>query len=189
MVRLAHMRAMNGLAHFFSRLALLTLVGMLSFILWDRYLPPAPPATLEPITGQIDRILIEKSDRRMTLFQGAVPVRIYQISLGFAPDGDKVMEGDGRTPEGMFRIDRRNDQSAFHLSLGINYPRPMDRARASTDGVDPGRDIFIHGQPNRRQDPEPITLDWTNGCVALSNAEIEELWSVTPIGTPVEIRP
>ena len=155
MARLAQMRDMNGLAQFFSRLSLLALVGVLGFILWDRYTPPAPPATLEPIVGQIDRIVIEKAERRMVLLQDDIPVRTYQIALGFAPEGDKNLEGDGKTPE----------------------------------GVDPGGDIFIHGQPNRRKKPEPIMMDWTDGCIALSNTEIEELWSVTPVGTPVEIRP
>ncbi|MCK0140429.1 L,D-transpeptidase family protein [Aliiroseovarius sp. F47248L] len=183
------MRDMNGLAQFFSRLSLLALVGVLGFILWDRYTPPAPPATLEPIVGQIDRIVIEKAERRMVLLQDDIPVRTYQIALGFAPEGDKKLEGDGKTPEGLFRIDRRNDQSAFHLSLGIDYPLAEDRARALEEGVDPGGDIFIHGQPNRRKKPEPIMMDWTDGCIALSNTEIEELWSVTPVGTPVEIRP
>ncbi len=183
------MRDMTRLAHFFSRLTLLALVGLLGFILWDRYTPPAPPATLEPIIGQIDRIVIEKSERRMVVFQGDTPVRTYNIALGFAPEGDKVLEGDGKTPEGLFKIDRRNEQSAFHLSLGLDYPLPEDKARAHADGVDPGGDIFIHGQPNRRKSPDPILMDWTNGCIAVSNAEIEELWAVTPIGTPVEIRP
>ncbi|MDE9451411.1 L,D-transpeptidase family protein [Aliiroseovarius sp. Z3] len=183
------MRNMNGLAQFFSRLSLLALFGLVGFVLWDRYTPPAPPATLEPIIGQIDRIVIEKSERRMVVLQDETPVRTYDIALGFAPEGDKVLEGDGKTPEGLFKIDRRNEQSAFHLSLGINYPLPEDRARAQADGVDPGGDIFIHGQPNRRTRPEPIMMDWTNGCIALSNTEIEELWSVTPVGTPVEIRP
>lgn len=186
---MAHTRAMNGLAHFFSRLSLLVFIGVLGFFLWDRYTPPAPPTTLEPIIGQIDRIVIEKSDRRMIVFQADTPVRTYEIALGFSPVGDKALQGDGITPEGIFRIDRRNEKSAFHLSLGIDYPLPKDRARTIADGGDSGGDIFIHGQPNKRNSPDPITKDWTNGSIALSNAEIEELWAVAPIGTLVEIRP
>ena len=183
------MRAMNRLARFFSRLSLLASIGLVSVILWDRYTPPAPPATLEPINGQIDRILIDKSERKMTVFQDDTIVRTYEIALGFTPEGDKMLEGDGKTPEGIFKIDRQNDQSAFHLSLGLNYPLAEDRARAAADGVSPGGDIFIHGQPNGRQRFEPILHDWTDGCIALSDAEIEELWGVTPIGTEVEITP
>ncbi|WP_371170360.1 L,D-transpeptidase family protein [Aliiroseovarius sp. 2305UL8-7] len=158
-------------------------------LLWDRYAPPAPPQTLEPIAGQIDRIVIEKSARTLTAYQNGAPVRSYEIALGFAPEGDKMIEGDGKTPEGIFQIDRRNDRSAFHLSLGINYPRPEDISRARRDGISPGGDIFIHGQPNGRRRAEKINHDWTAGCIALSNDEIQELWVVTPIGTEVEIRP
>ena len=189
MARFANKRAMKRQTRFTSRLSLLVLLGVVVFFLWDRYSPSAPPATLDPIIGQIDRIIIEKSQRRMSVFQGETAVRTYAVALGFAPDGDKVMQGDGRTPEGVYKIDRRNGQSAFHLSLGIDYPLPEERARATADGIDPGGDIFIHGQPNGRKTRDPIANDWTNGCVALSNTEMEELWSVTPIGTRVEIRP
>ncbi|MDP5307299.1 L,D-transpeptidase family protein [Paracoccus sp. 2205BS29-5] len=147
----------------------------------------APPGA--PLAGPVDRILIAKSARQLTAFRDGRPVKSYRIALGFAPDGDKARQGDGRTPEGVFRIDRRNDASAYHLSLGIDYPQPQDRARAAAAGVDPGGDIFIHGQPNQRPAGEVLPGDWTAGCIAISDAEIRELFAATAIGTQVEIRP
>ena len=147
-------------------------------------LPPPPP-----LSGQIDRIVIEKSARRMQLFKDGKPVRTYRVALGFAPDGDKDRQGDGKTPEGEFTIDRRNGESAFHLSLGLDYPHPEDRARAAKGGYSPGGDIFIHGQPNALPEGFKLRGDWTAGCIALTNTEMREVWAVTPIGTKVEVRP
>lgn len=174
-------------------LALLLLIAVLGLALaavWLRPMPPTPPAPpLPPIIGSIDLIVIEKSARRMRLYQNGTPVRSYRIALGFAPDGDKARQGDGRTPEGRFRIDRRNDTSAYHLSLGLDYPQAEDRARAAASGTNPGGDIFIHGQPNALPEGYMLKGDWTAGCIALTNAEIQEVWAVTPAGTMVEIRP
>lgn len=147
---------------------------------------PQPPG---PLTGQIDRIVIEKSARRLTVYRDDLPLKSYRVALGFAPEGDKTRQGDGRTPEGVFKIDRRNPQSRFHLSLGLDYPQPDDRARAQAGGYSPGGDIFIHGQPNGYEAVPTLGYDWTAGCIAVSNAEIEELWRATPVGTEVEIRP
>ena len=170
-----------------STFAVLIFFGWLALVYYtDRTAPP--PAPLPPIAGQIDRILIEKSDRRMTLFQDGVAVRIYPVALGFAPSGDKVRQGDGKTPEGIFRIDRRNPHSSYTLSLGLDYPQAEDRARAAAGGYSPGGDIFIHGQPNRFPDALILSGDWTAGCIALSNAQMREVWAVTPVGTQVEIR-
>ena len=151
--------------------------------------PATPPPPLGPLTEQIDHILVEKSARRMTVFREGEALRSYDIALGFAPEGDKQVEGDGKTPEGHFTITRRNPQSAYHLSLGIDYPKPEDIARARAAGQSPGGDIFIHGQPNAIPDTITVPGDWTAGCIAVSNAEIRELWSITPNGTSVEIRP
>ena len=148
---------------------------------------PAPPPPA--LTGAVDRIVIEKSARRMQLFQGDNLVRTYRIALGFAPEGDKLRQGDGKTPEGEFVINRRNSASAFRLSLGLDYPRPEDVARAAAEGYSPGGDIFIHGQPNALPDGFKLKGDWTAGCIALANTEIRELWAAAPIGTKVEIRP
>jgi murein L,D-transpeptidase YafK len=179
---------MKRQARLLAYLAVIALFGlMIAALILPRQeidLPPPPP-----LTGQIDRIVIEKAARRMQLFQDGKVVRSYRIALGFTPQGDKMRQGDGRTPEGMFTIDRRNPRSAFHLSLGLDYPRPEDRARAAAGGYDPGGDIFIHGQPNALPDGFRLRGDWTAGCIAVTNAEMREIWAATPIGTPVELRP
>lgn len=149
---------------------------------------PKPQLSL-PIDGNIDRILIEKADRRMRVYQQGRLVRDYRIALGFQPEGDKSRQGDGKTPEGMFKVDRRNDQSKFHLSIGLDYPQAEDRAAARAGGYDPGGDIFIHGQPNQIEDGFRVKGDWTDGCIALDNHQIAELFAATRIGTEVEIRP
>lgn len=152
---------------------------------------PLPPPDLPsaPLSGKVDRILIEKAARRMTVYRDGAALKTYRIALGFAPSGDKVRQGDGHTPEGRFRIDRRNPKSAFHLSLGLDYPQPEDLARAKAGGYSPGGDIFIHGQPNHLKGQPTLRRDWTAGCIAVSDAEIEELWAAAANGTTVEIRP
>lgn len=149
----------------------------------------APP--LRPPAERVDRIEVRKADRVMILYQGPRELGRYQVALGFAPEGDKTREGDGKTPEGVYRIDRRNDRSRFHLSLGVSYPSAADRAAARAAGVDPGGDIFIHGLPNGygAVGAAHRLRDWTLGCIAVTNAEIEEIWSRVPIGTPIEIKP
>lgn len=170
-------------------LVYLLLLAGLGFIAASLYSPMRPVPPPPPLTGEVDRIVIEKAARRMQLIQDGKPVRTYRIALGFAPAGDKKRQGDGRTPEGLFTIDRRNSESAFHLSVGLNYPRPEDVRRAAAGGYSPGGDIFIHGQPNALPDGLKLKGDWTAGCIALTNAEMREVWAVTPIGTTVEIRP
>ena len=121
----------------------------------------------------------------MYLLNQGIPVAEYKIDLGFAPEGHKLMEGDGRTPEGTYRIDRRNPNSSFYLSVGIDYPNEQDIARAEELGVSPGGDIFIHGQPTgkwRMGDP-----DWTAGCIAVQNRDIEQIYVSVALGTPVTI--
>lgn len=179
---------MKRLAGLFAGLSLAVLIAGL--LLWLRVVPPVP--TLPPeaaLSGPVERIVVEKAARRLTLWQNGQPVRVWPIALGFAPEGDKQRQGDGKTPEGQFRIDRRNAASAYHLSLGLDYPQPEDRARAGAAGYDPGGDIMIHGQPNAVPDGLRVPGDWTAGCIALTNAQIRELWQVAPVGTAVEIRP
>jgi murein L,D-transpeptidase YafK len=137
----------------------------------------------------VDRVLIEKAARRMTLFSAQdVPLRVYQgIQLGWQTTGAKHFAGDGRTPEGHYAIDRGLEDSAYHLALHVTYPGPGDRAFAQAHGRDPGGAIFIHGQPNGMAD-RPAG-DWTAGCVAVSNSEIEEIWSLVGDDTPVDIVP
>ena len=137
----------------------------------------------------INRVVVEKSQRRLNLMSNNVVVRSYEIALGFAPVGDKREEGDGKTPEGTYFIEGRNLASAFHLSLKISYPDASDRADARARGVSPGGDIFIHGAPRWWILPGQPPGDWTRGCIAVTKGEIEEIWRLVPDGTPVEIKP
>jgi len=136
-----------------------------------------------------DRILIVKSTRTMTLFHGERILKTYKVALGSAPVGPKQIQGDHKTPEGSYTIVSRNEHSQFHLALRISYPNAADRARARTLRASPGGDIMIHGLPNGFADAQYRRIDWTDGCVAVSNAEIEEIWRLAQVGTRVEIRP
>jgi len=138
-----------------------------------------------------DLIKVDKTARTLTLFRGADLIKTYQVSLGPAPQGHKSQEGDGRTPEGRYTIDSKNGRSRFHLALHISYPDANDRATAQRRGVSRGRDIMIHGLPNGLGWVERLHLkrDWTDGCVAVTNREMDEIWSHVATGTAVEILP
>ena len=138
------------------------------------------------ISLPITSVVVRKSDRKLYLMNGQNVVRRYRIGLGFSPKGHKIAKGDGKTPEGTYRIDRKNPQSKFHLSLGISYPNAADRARSKTLGVDPGGDIFIHGEDTK---PHFWKRNWTQGCISLKNEQIEEVYALVRIGTPVLIQP
>ena len=133
---------------------------------------------------RVTRIMVFKKQRRMYLMHGRHILKTYNIGLGFAPVGDKKVEGDGKTPEGLYYIDRRNPDSEFHLSLGINYPNKRDIAEAKKLGKNPGGDIFIHG---RGRLYDALIRDWTWGCIAVTNDEIEEIYAMVRDGTPVAI--
>jgi murein L,D-transpeptidase YafK len=136
-----------------------------------------------------DYLLVDKSERLLVAYAKGQPIRAYRgIQFGDAPMGHKRFQGDERTPEGRYTIDWRNPKSRFHLSLRISYPNAADRAHAARYGRSPGGDIFIHGQPNQLPMGR-MRGDWTDGCIALSNAEIEELWQLVPDGTVIDIRP
>ena len=135
---------------------------------------------------EVTYVVVDKSDRKMKLYHKNKVLKSYKIQLGFAPIGDKVMQGDGRTPEGRYRIDRKNPYSKFHLSLGISYPDDRDHAIARARGVDPGGDIFIHGGPANGTNAD---YDWTYGCIAVSDQQIEEIYAMVDLNTPVLIRP
>ena len=135
---------------------------------------------------EVTYIVVNKDARRMYLMHHARVLKDYDIALGFAPIGDKFFEGDGRTPEGTYIIDRRNPNSKFHLSLGISYPNARDRAEAAALGKPPGGDIFIHGN----SDPfKKGTDDWTWGCIAVTNREMEQVYAMVRNGTPIRINP
>jgi len=144
-----------------------------------------------PAGTTIDRILVEKSARRLSIFRDGNQIKTYRIALGRNPLGAKHEEGDMKTPEGMYKIDGRNPQSSFHLALHICYPSDEDNKRATIKGVSAGSDIMIHGLQNGRGWVGAFHRwkDWTAGCIAVTDEEIEELWRVTPDGTIVEIRP
>jgi murein L,D-transpeptidase YafK len=148
-------------------------------------LNPLPPNAVA------DRVLVEKAARRLTLFRGNEPLKVYRVALGQAPIGGKEQDGDQRTPEGNYLIDFHKEDSDFHRALHISYPGQTDIDRAAARGVSPGGDIMIHGLPNGRGWIGAFHLrrDWTAGCVAVTNSEIEEIWRAVPDGTPIEIRP
>lgn len=142
---------------------------------------------IKTYTGpKVTGIVVQKAARKMYLVHHGKPLRVYNIDLGFEPVGDKTVAGDGKTPEGTYRIDRRNPDSRFHLSLGISYPNAADVAQARALGQEPGGDIFIHGSPNSWT---PDERDWTWGCIAVSNQEMAEIFSMVQVGTPITINP
>jgi lipoprotein-anchoring transpeptidase ErfK/SrfK len=138
-----------------------------------------------------ERIVIEKRSRRLLLMNGGEVVATYPVKLGLSPVGHKQYEGDFRTPEGSYLLSRRNPRSEFFLSLEVSYPNEADRARAKAQGLPPGGLIMIHGQPNVRTRPPEYyaNTDWTNGCIAVSNSDMIDIWQRTRVGMPIEIRP
>jgi murein L,D-transpeptidase YafK len=152
----------------------------------DRTVPLPVPAD-----SRATSILIEKQARRLTLFKNDAALKTYAVSLGGDPIGQKQQEGDKRTPEGRYAIDFKHPKSRFHLALRISYPNDEDRTRARRRKTAPGGDIMIHGLPNGIGWLGGLALqrDWTDGCVAVTNAQIEEIWSMVDVGTAVEIRP
>jgi hypothetical protein len=154
--------------------------------------PPKAAVNPEPV-GPLpvaDRVIVEKRKRRLTLLHHGEPIRVFTISLGSHPVGPKVAEGDGRTPEGTYTLDWRNPKSKYFLAFHVSYPNRQDIARARKMGVPPGGQIMVHGYGKL---PSGMTtlkgIDWTNGCIALSNKEMAEIWRIVPSGTPIEIRP
>lgn len=135
---------------------------------------------------EVTRVVVHKSLRALELHHFDTVLTRYSVQLGFAPQGHKERLGDGRTPEGEYLVDRRNPRSAFHLSVGIDYPNETDRERARELGVSPGGDIFIHGRgPQNRR----ARGDWTAGCIAVKDREIEQIYAMVRDGTPITINP
>ncbi|MFG6547066.1 MULTISPECIES: L,D-transpeptidase family protein [Rhodobacterales] len=135
---------------------------------------------------EVTRLRMYKAQRLLVLDGADDVLRTYPIGLGFAPEGHKQFEGDGRTPEGSYAIDRRNPDSLFHLSIGISYPNEADIAFAEAQGRSPGKDIFIHGGPRRGIDPVNVR-DWTAGCISVTDRQIEEIYAMVRDGTPIDI--
>lgn len=153
------------------------------------YVTRQKPAAITPTIA--DKILVEKSARRLTLFSSGRKLKEYRIALGSSPVGPKQREGDGRTPEGNYKIDFHKSDSAFHRALHISYPDEADAGRAAEAGVAPGGDIMIHGLPNGfgALGPAHRWRDWTAGCIAVTDSEIDEIWASVADGTLIEIRP
>lgn len=138
-----------------------------------------------------DSIVVDKSDRELTLYYHGQKVQTYRVALGRNPVGAKQRRGDGRTPEGLYYIEGRNPRSQYHLSLRVSYPTAEQRTRAARQGVSPGGDIMIHGLPRAFASVGALhrQQDWTEGCVAVTNEEIEEIWRAVPNGARILIRP
>jgi len=138
-----------------------------------------------------DRVVIDKSDRVLHLMSDGEVFRSFRIALGIRPLGDKKEEGDFKTPEGNYLLDTRNPNSDYFLSIHVSYPSVADRREANQNGVSPGGAIMIHGQPNEptRSEAYYQTQDWTNGCIAVSNSDMIDIWLMTGANTPIEIRP
>ena len=163
----------------------------LAILLLSLSLLGASPASAQQAReGEVaDFILIDKSERTLWVYQGANVIRTYRgLQFGDRPIGHKQFEGDERTPEGRYTITYGNRESSYFLSLYIDYPNAADRAYAQARGRSAGGLIFIHGQPNGLPNDRRVPGDWTDGCIALTNTEIAELWSLVPDGTPIEIR-
>ncbi len=150
-------------------------------------LPPSAEASL----NTADRVVVIKQERRLYLYRGDKVLRSYRISLGGNPVGHKLRQGDQRTPEGRYLLDWRNPESRFYRSIRISYPNQQDLERARAQGFSPGGAIMIHGLPNKYAEaPELFAdLDWTEGCIAVSNQAMDEIWRMVADTIPIEIHP
>lgn len=162
---------------------------LIFFVSWKVISKPSS----SPLDAEIkaDKILVEKSKRTLSLLKEDKVIKTYKIALGSNPVGPKIQEGDGKTPEGIYTIDARNPKSQYHLSLHISYPNETDRKRAAALNVSPGGNIMIHGLPNLLNWTKRVYVpwDWTLGCIAVTNSEIEEIWQAVPDRTVIEIIP
>ncbi len=172
----------TGVAGALTRRAALT-IGAGALVLGAG--PAIAQPFVHPVAPRVTHLVVSKSKRVLELRVGKEVLKRYRVALGFDPQGHKLRSGDGRTPEGRYWIDRRNPRSEYYLSIGISYPDVRDMARARSLGLHPGGDIFIHGDPVR--DVRKSGKDWTAGCIAVSNDEIEEIWALTPLGVPITI--
>lgn len=153
---------------------------------------PQATESLRPAPDQkADSVLILKRDHVLELLAGGEVIRSYKVALGTGGLAPKEREGDGRVPEGHYIIDSRNQHSAYYKSLHISYPNTEDRKRAAHLGLPPGGEIMIHGLPNGMGwiGSAHRLRDWTKGCVAVTDQEMDQIWTMVPVGTPVEIRP
>ena len=146
----------------------------------------APPLSASAI---VDKVLVLKSERKLLLLKRDQVLKTYTVSLGGNPIGPKTMQGDRKTPEGNYLLDRHNPHSQYHKSIHISYPNTEDLARAKKLGAPTGGELYIHGLPNDYKGTSEDLGDWTEGCIAVTNAEIDEIWRMVADGTPIEIKP
>jgi murein L,D-transpeptidase YafK len=165
--------------------------ALLALVAWDFLKLDRRAPAMAQASERADNVLVEKAARRVTLLREGQPLKTYAMSLGGHPLGHKQQEGDQRTPEGVYAIDFKNPRSRFHLALRVSYPNAQDRESAARRSVPPGGDIMIHGLPNGLGwlGGFHLSRDWTDGCAAVTNRQIEEIWSLVDVGTRVEIRP
>jgi murein L,D-transpeptidase YafK len=163
-------------------LAVFALVYLSVQVLWAT----DPPLQAGAIA---DKVVVLKAERKLLLMKGDAVLKTYSVSLGEHPVGPKVRQGDSKTPEGNYVLDRHNALSHYHRSIHISYPNAEDVVRARKLGVSPGGDVFVHGQPHDFSGTSQQLGDWTDGCIAVTNAEMDEIWRAVPDGTPIEIRP
>lgn len=176
----------------FAILLMLLWACFWAYVSWmQRYGSGAPPDPV-PISGMADEIRVSKQDKKLYLLQNGRVIRDYDIAMGPNWDeGHKEREGDKRTPEGSYKIDWRNAKSKFYLSLHVSYPNAQDKERARAGGYSPGGDIMIHGMPNGFSGASAAlqALDWTDGCIAVTNDEMDEIWALVPNGVNITIEP
>ena len=175
-----------------------------SLILGARFLPETAFATFAllsfaqasfrtdrlSLSARADKVIVFKEQRLLVLVQGGRTIKTYRVALGGDPNGPKQQEGDHRTPDGLYVLDRRNEHSRFYRSIHISYPNTRDRRDAAARGVSPGGDIMIHGLPNGMGWIGSVhrARDWTDGCIAVTNDEMDEIWRAVPDGTAIEIK-
>lgn len=149
------------------------------------------PVSAQSLDGPVDMIIVEKAQRRLSVYREGTLLKSYAVALGWGGLGPKTQQGDGKVPEGRYTITAHNPASAYHLSLRIGYPTREQREDAVARGVNPGGDIMIHGLPNGRGGfgATHRTVDWTDGCIAVTDEEIEELFEYVADGTPIVIQP
>jgi murein L,D-transpeptidase YafK len=167
------------------------MIGLLLLPGWDYLQLDRKVPTMAAANAQATVIVVDKTARKLTLLHNGDLLRTYDVALGHAPVGPKQREGDGRTPEGRYVIDSKNSRSHNHLALHVSYPNATDRASALRLGASPGGDIMLHGLHNGFGWLGSLhrAIDWTDGCIAVTNSQIEEIWSLVEVGTPIEIKP
>jgi len=171
-----------------KKISKLTVLPLLTFTVFSlqAFSSTAPPLSESTIA---DKVLVLKGERKLLLIKGDQVLKTYSVSLGGEPVGPKIREGDHKTPEGNYVLDRHNANSQYHKSIHISYPNADDVTRAKKLGVPTGGELYIHGLPNDYKGPGRQLGDWTDGCIAVTNAEIDEIWRMVADGTQIEIRP